>query len=73
MKNLGLALLLMLLTGCAVNPVTGKSELRLVPESTELNLGAEQYAPSRQSQGGITPHGPRWRPMCARSATVWRR
>lgn len=53
MKNLGLALLLsMLLTGCAVNPVTGKSELRLVPESTELNLGAEQYAPSRQSQGG---------------------
>lgn len=41
-----------LLAGCAVNPVTGKSELRLVPESTELNLGAEQYAPSRQSQGG---------------------
>ena len=41
-----------LISGCAVNPVTGKSELRLVPESTELNLGAEQYAPSRQSQGG---------------------
>jgi len=41
-----------LLSGCAVNPVTGKSELRLVPESTEINLGSEQYAPSRQMQGG---------------------
>jgi beta-barrel assembly-enhancing protease len=41
-----------LLAGCAVNPVTGKKELRLVPEATELSLGAEQYAPSRQSQGG---------------------
>lgn len=45
-------LLVTLLAGCATNPVTGRSELRLVPESTELNLGAEQYAPSRQSQGG---------------------
>lgn len=50
--GLGLMVLLLLLTGCAVNPVTGKNELRLVPESTELNLGAKQYAPSRQSQGG---------------------
>ena len=41
-----------MLVGCAVNPVTGKNELRLVPESTELNLGAEQYSPSRQMQGG---------------------
>jgi predicted Zn-dependent protease len=41
-----------MLTGCAVNPVTGKNELRLVPETTELNLGAEHYAPSRQMQGG---------------------
>ncbi len=45
-------LLLLLLCGCAVNPVTGKNELALVPESTELKLGAEQYAPSRQMQGG---------------------
>jgi predicted Zn-dependent protease len=44
--------LLGVLSGCAVNPVTGKSELRLVPESTEINLGSEQYAPSRQMQGG---------------------
>lgn len=40
------------LAGCAVNPVTGKSELALVPASTELEMGAEQYAPSRQMQGG---------------------
>ena len=45
-------LLLLLLCSCAVNPVTGKKELTLVPESTELKLGAEQYAPSRQMQGG---------------------
>jgi len=42
----------LLLFGCAVNPVTGERELALVPESTELELGAEQYAPSRQMQGG---------------------
>jgi predicted Zn-dependent protease len=41
-----------LLAGCAVNPVTGKNEFRLVPESTEINLGSKQYAPSRQMQGG---------------------
>ncbi len=52
MKKLLLILLPVLLFGCAVNPVTGKSELALVPESTELNVGAEQYAPSRQMQGG---------------------
>lgn len=53
MKKVWLALMLsLLLAGCAVNPVTGKQELRLVPEATELNLGAQQYAPSRQSQGG---------------------
>ncbi len=45
-------IVLAVLSGCAVNPVTGKKELRLVPESTEINLGAEQYAPSRQMQGG---------------------
>ena len=43
---------LLLLWGCAVNPVTGRNELVLVPESTELKIGAEQYAPLRQMQGG---------------------
>lgn len=41
-----------LLTGCAVNPVTGRNELSLVSEASELQIGAEQYAPSRQMQGG---------------------
>jgi predicted Zn-dependent protease len=41
-----------LLAGCGVNPVTGKEELTLVGESTELKIGAENYAPSRQMQGG---------------------
>ena len=47
-----LIFLFLLSYGCAVNPVTGERELALVPESTELKLGAEQYAPSRQMQGG---------------------
>jgi len=41
-----------LLAGCAVNPVTGRNELSLVSEQQELALGAQQYAPARQSQGG---------------------
>jgi predicted Zn-dependent protease len=48
-----LALLSVLATGCAVNPVTGKNELSLIPESQELAIGAQQYGPSQQSQGGI--------------------
>jgi predicted Zn-dependent protease len=44
--------LITLLSGCAVNPVTGKKELSLVSEQQELNIGAQQYAPLRQSQGG---------------------
>ncbi len=40
------------LAGCGVNPVTGKKELQFVSEASELQIGATQYAPSRQSQGG---------------------
>ena len=40
------------LVGCAVNPVTGKRELSLVPESQELAIGEQNYAPMRQMQGG---------------------
>jgi predicted Zn-dependent protease len=40
------------MAGCAVNPVTGKNELSLVSEQQELAIGAQQYAPARQSQGG---------------------
>lgn len=45
-------LLLVWLTGCAVNPVTGKKELTLISETAEINMGTKQYLPSRQMQGG---------------------
>lgn len=38
--------------GCAVNPVTGKSELSLISENQELAIGREQYVPTQQIQGG---------------------
>lgn len=41
-----------LLHGCAVNPVTGKKELMLISESTELAMGKKNYLPARQMQGG---------------------
>ena len=40
------------LTACAVNPVTGKQELHLVSQAEEIQIGQQQYEPSRQSQGG---------------------
>ena len=41
-----------LIAGCATNPVTGKNELMLIPESMEIRMGQENYLPSRQMQGG---------------------
>jgi len=43
---------LLILMGCAVNPVTGQQELTLMPEGMEIKLGQEKYAPSRQMHGG---------------------
>mgnify|MGYP001345876475 CR=1 FL=1 len=40
------------LAACSTNPVTGKNELMLVGESTEIAIGEKNYAPSRQSEGG---------------------
>ena len=40
------------LAGCTVNPVTGKKELSLVSEGQEIQIGAQNYSPSRQMQGG---------------------
>jgi len=51
-RQLLLWVMLFLLSGCAINPVTGKNELSLVSEQQEFAIGAEQYAPARQSQGG---------------------
>ena len=40
------------MTGCATNPVTGRNELMLVPEATEIKMGQENYLPARQMEGG---------------------
>jgi predicted Zn-dependent protease len=43
---------LVLAAGCAVNPVTGERDISLVGEQWELEVGAQQYAPLIQAQGG---------------------
>ncbi len=43
---------LLLLSGCATNPVTGKTELQFVSEPQEIAMGAQAYEPSQQMQGG---------------------
>lgn len=43
---------LVLLAGCTTNPVTGKQELMLIPESMEIQMGEENYMPARQMQSG---------------------
>lgn len=45
------------LYGCAVNPVTGRKQLGLVTESQELQIGSQQYMPSRQMQGAVAMAG----------------
>ncbi len=40
------------LAACGTNPVTGKKEVQFVSEAAELQIGAREYAPTRQSQGG---------------------
>ena len=40
------------LTACGVNPVTGKQEIQFVSDSQELQIGASQYAPTKQGDGG---------------------
>ena len=40
------------ITGCAVNPVTGKQELSLMSQSQEVALGAQEYPKAQQQQGG---------------------
>lgn len=47
-----LLVLVLLLAGCATNPVTGQSELALISEQSEVQLGERQYQPNRQMQGG---------------------
>ncbi len=41
------------LGGCAVNPVTGKTELMTVSTASEIQMGQQNYVPMQQSQGGV--------------------
>ena len=45
-------LFIALLTGCAVNPVTGDREFMTVSTRDEIKMGTQNYAPMLQSQGG---------------------
>src|ERR1044071_1733142 len=45
-------LLCTLLTSCGINPVTGKRELQFVSGAQEVKIGEENYAPTRQGEGG---------------------
>jgi len=47
-----MALPLLVLIGCTINPVTGERQVSIVSAADELAIGAAQYAPSRQMQGG---------------------
>lgn len=42
----------LLLAACAVNPVTGKSELQLISERDEIAMGSQGYIPGQQQSGG---------------------
>ncbi|MBC6428228.1 MAG: M48 family metalloprotease [Cellvibrionales bacterium] len=48
-----LALLGLLLTSCATNPVTGKRELSFYSTEAQIALGEQHYAAGQQSQGGV--------------------
>jgi predicted Zn-dependent protease len=52
---LAICLLAVGVYSCAVNPVTGRSELALVSfsEEEEATLGAKAYTPAVQQQGGF--------------------
>ena len=39
--------------GCVVNPVTGKTEISIIPAAQELAIGEQNYVPMQQSQGGV--------------------
>ncbi len=40
------------LSGCGTNPVTGESELQLVSEEQEIQIGEQQYLYLQQAEGG---------------------
>lgn len=49
---LAIAMFALATAGCVVNPVTHKQEFSVVSPQQEVEIGAQQYGPSQQSQGG---------------------
>lgn len=47
-----LPLMALTLAACGTNPVTGRTELQLVSEASEISQGQLHYSPTRQSEGG---------------------
>lgn len=47
-----LSALVMVTSGCATNPVTGETQLSLIGEGEEHQMGRENYQPTIQTQGG---------------------
>lgn len=48
-----LFLLLIALSACSRNPVTGKSEVSILSQSQEIAIGSEQYLLMQQAEGGL--------------------
>ncbi|HWL61370.1 MAG TPA: M48 family metalloprotease [Steroidobacteraceae bacterium] len=47
-----LCAVLLLAVACGTNPVTGKREIQFVSQAQEIQIGQQNYAPMRQSEGG---------------------
>ncbi len=47
------AFAVLLLTGCVVNPVTGREELQLLGADWEVATGRQSYVPLQQQHGGL--------------------
>lgn len=51
-RSLIFSLIVGLLAGCSVNPVTGDRDLMLVSSAQDLATGEQMYVPMQQTQGG---------------------
>ena len=51
-KTAGVLLIVSVLAGCGVNPVTHEREIQFVSEAQEIQLGEQNYSPTRQTEGG---------------------
>jgi hypothetical protein len=49
MKTIIILLVFSIITGCAVNPVTGDREFIIMSPSDDLNIGTQNYQPMVQA------------------------